>query len=104
MTHLTVSEFNKLRGRLEEMQYPNKIVKESSNILSNFLCNSFSSSIKLSIFLEILKHADIIPLYKKGKKDIKGNYNPVSFLQNLSQIFEKCMFKQMSQTFENIFS
>ena len=54
------------------------------------------------IFPEILKHADITPLYKKGKKDIKGNYRPVSILPNLSKIFEKCMFEQMPQFFENI--
>ena len=56
------------------------------------------------IFPEILKHADITPLYKKGKKDIKGNYRPVSILPNLSKIFEKCMFEQMPQFFENILS
>ena len=54
-------------------------------------------------FPEILKHAGITPLYKKGKKDIKGNYRPVSILPNLSKIFEKRMFEQMSQFFENIF-
>ena len=41
---------------------------------------------------------------KKVKKDTKGNYRPVSILPNLSKIFEKCMFEQMSQFFENIFS
>ena len=58
----------------------------------------------MSTFPEILKHADITPLYKKGKKDIKGNYRPVSILPNLSKIFEKCMFEQMPQFFENILS
>ena len=83
---------------------PIKALKESSYIFSNFLCYSFNNFIKLSTFPEILKHADITPLYKKGKKDIKGNYRPVSILPNLSKIFEKCMFEQMSQFFENIFS
>ena len=83
---------------------PIKVLKENSNIFNNFLCNSFKNSIKLSTFPEILKHADIIPLYKKGKKHMKGNYRPVSILPNLSKIFEKCMFEQMSQFFENIFS
>ena len=55
-------------------------------------------------FPEILKHADITPLYKKGRKDIKENYRPVRILPNLSKIFEKCMFKQISKFFENIFS
>ena len=73
-----------------------KFLKESTNIFSNFLCNGFNNSIKLSTF--------ITPLYKKGRKDIKGNYRPVRVLPNLSKIFEKCMFEQMSQFFENIFS
>ena len=63
------------------------------------LYSSFNNSIKLPTFLEILKHADTTPLYKKGKKYIKGNYKPVSVLPNLSKIFEKCMFEQMSQFF-----
>ena len=52
-----------------------------------------------SIFLQILKHADITPLCKKGKKDIKRNYRPVSIFPNLSKIFEKCMLEQKSQLF-----
>ena len=47
---------------------PIKVLKENNDIFSNFLCNSFNNSIKLSTFPEILKHADIPPLYKKGKK------------------------------------
>ena len=58
----------------------------------------------MSTFPEILKHADINPLYKKGNKDIKGNYRPVSVLPNLSKMLEKCMFEQVTQFFENIFS
>ena len=56
-----------------------------------------------SIFLQILKHADITPLCKKGKKDIKRNYRPVSIFPNLSKIFEKCMLEQKSQLIENKF-
>ena len=47
---------------------PIKVLKEKNNIFSNFLCNSFNSSIKLSTFPEILKHANITRFYKKGKK------------------------------------
>ena len=83
---------------------PIKIVKENIDVFSDFLCSSFNSSIKLSKFPESLKQADITPAYKKGKKDIKANYRPVSILPNLSKVFEKLMFKQMSQFFQNIFS
>ena len=46
-----------------------KVLKENSDIFSNFLCNRFNNSIKLSIFPEILKHADINPLQKKETTD-----------------------------------
>ena len=73
---------------------PIKFLKENSDVFNNFLCCSFNSFIKLLISPEILKHADITPLYKKGKKDIKGNYRPASILLNLSKMSEKCMFEQ----------
>ena len=80
---------------------PIKALKESSYIFSNFLCYSFNNFIKLSTFPEILKHADITPLYQKGKKDIKGNYRPVNVFPNLSKTFEKYIFFK-SHSFENI--
>ena len=80
------------------------VLKENSYVSRNFLCNSFNNSIKLLTFPEILKHADITPLHKKGKKDIKRNYKPVRILPNLLKIFGKCMFEQISKFFENIFS
>ena len=102
---------------VDQKQIEKKILKpgentasQSSNIpikvdiFRTFLCNTFNNSIKLSTFTEILKHADITPFYKKGKKYIKGNYRPESILPILSTIFEKSMFEQMSQIFENIFS
>ena len=83
---------------------PTKIVKENVDIFGSFVCTSFKNTIKLSNFYENLKYADVTPLHKKGKKDLKGNYRPVSILPNLSKIFEKCMFKQITQFFDKIFS
>ena len=80
-----------------------KVVKGNANTFGNFFWNIFNNFVKLSKFLEVLKHVDVTLLYKKVKKDIKGNFRPVSILPNLSKIFKKCMFKQMSQFFENIF-
>ena len=39
-----------------------EVLKENIDIFSNFFCNSFTNSIKLSTFSEISKHADITPL------------------------------------------
>ena len=83
---------------------PIKIVKENFDIFSDFVCTSFNSSIKTTYFPGNLKLADITPASKKSKKDVKGNYRPVSILPILSKIFEKCMFKQLSNFFDNILS
>ena len=55
-------------------------------------------------FLSSLKLADVTPVHKKGRKDMKENFRPISILPILSKNFEKCMFSQMSTFFDNIFS
>ena len=71
-------------------------MKENIGIFSDFLCVSFCSSTKSRKFSKNLKLPDIKPLHKKGKK--------VSILPNLSKICKKCIFTQMLQSFNNIFS
>ena len=83
---------------------PLKIVKEKTDIFSDLLCVSFNSLIKSRKFPRNHKLTDITPLDKKGKKYIKGNYMPVSIFPNFSNIFEKRIFTQMSQFFNNIIS
>ena len=83
---------------------PTKIVIENVYIFGNFICTSYNNTVKSSQIYQNLKLADITPAYKKGKKDMKENYRPVSILPNLSKIFEKLMFKEMSQFFDKIFS
>ena len=75
-----------------------------SFLFAEFLWKSTNSSIKSSTFPPYLKLADVTPLHKKGKKDKKGNYRPVSFLPTLSKCFEKWMFSQKSAYFNEIFS
>ena len=48
--------------------------------------------------------ADVTPLHKKGKKDLKENYRLVSILPVFSKVFERSMFAQMSSFFDNFLS
>ena len=83
---------------------PTKIIKENSDIFGKALCSFINDSIKSFTFPSCLKEADITPIHKKGKKDKKENYRPVSILPVLSKMFERIMFKQMSAFFEDIFN
>ena len=46
-------------------------------------------------FPNCLKLTDITPIHKKGKKDNKENYRPVSILPTLLKIFERILFEQI---------
>ena len=69
-----------------------KIIKLNSDIFSNFIYNSFNYYTDKDEFPNDLKHADIVPIYKKSNKCKKENYGPVSILSNLSKIYEKLMY------------
>ena len=43
-------------------------------------------------FLTIGKKANVIPVHKKGNKQLVSNYRPVSLLPICSKIFEKLIF------------
>ena len=41
------------------------------------------------------KKANITPVFKKGDRNSKDNYRPVSILPNISKIFERFIFRQL---------
>ena len=76
---------------------PTKILKETADIFSDFLFTYYNASVvKSSKFPSILTLADILPVFKKGDKEFKNNHRPVSILSNMSKIFERIIFRQIS--------
>ena len=88
---------------IKHLNIQTKIIKENSDIFSNFICESINP-IKPSIFPSWLKHADVTPLQKQCSKSLKENHRPISILPFLSKVFERSMFKHMSSFFDDIFS
>ena len=80
---------------------PTKIIILNSDIFSNLIYKYFNYCIDKGKFSNDLKHADIVPIYKKNKCE-KENYGPVSILSNLSKIYEKLMYNQIYECFDNI--
>ena len=57
-----------------------KIIKFNSDTFSSLIYQQFNYCIDKGEFPNDLKHADIVPVYKKNKKCKKENYRPASTL------------------------
>ena len=80
----------------QDADVPTKILKENADIFADFLYASFNEFVKKSEFPSVLKQANITPVFKKRERECKNNYRPVSILSNVSKIFERIMFRQIS--------
>ena len=52
----------------------------------------FNNCLRDGVFPNDWKKANVIPVHKKGNKQLVSNYSPVSLLPICSKIFEKLIF------------
>ena len=92
-----LNELRKLNPKeaCQESDIPVKIIKENLDIVSNFVCNNFNSSLFKSNFPSYLKNENITPIFKTTDRVNVENYRPVSILPNLSKVYERCMYIQI---------
>jgi len=64
------------------------------------LTYTFNKSLSQDIFSEQLKYAIVIPLYKKGDRNLQANCRSVSLLTGFSQLFEILIFQRLNQHFQ----
>ena len=98
-----LKEFKSLNSAkaTQEHDIPAKILRENADLFADFLHPAFNDCVKTGKFPPCLKQKSCLtPVFKKGSRNSKDNYRPVSILPNISKIFEKPLFKQMS---DNIF-
>ena len=79
----------------------NIIMKAIINILTKPLTIITNQMLETGVFLDKLKVAKVIPLFKKGDPTLLTNYRPISLLPSLSKIFEKVIYQQLYAYFEN---
>ena len=70
---------------------PSKILKMHSKTLSEPIKTLLNLSIINGNFPELLKKADVCPIFKKNDKTKCENYRPISLLSNLSKLYERTM-------------
>ena len=88
----------------QDADVPIKIIKENADIFADFIHPAINTTINKNEFPSFLKLADVILVFKKGSKNSKHNYRPISILKNISKVHERVMFKQIGDFVENYFS
>ena len=59
------------------------------------LCHIFNQLIYEGSFLELMKRAKVIPLYKGKEMDYMINYRPTSLLIRISKLLEKIIYNRL---------
>ena len=100
VTPVTTEEVGKIMNSLKDSSPGHDEIKIGP-ILSVFssiaepLIYVYNLSLNQGIFPDILKTANVIPLYKKDDPMFFNNYRPVSLLCSLSKVLEKIMYNRV---------
>ena len=65
---------------------------------------NFNGIILKLLFPKQLKFGDIKPAFNKDSQNDKRNYRPVSILSNISNIYERLLYKHLETYFESFLS
>ena len=88
----------------QDSDIPTKVIKDNIDIFTPILLEEFNKSLALAVFPSSIKLANITQLFKKVDRTDKSNYRPISILPNLSKVFEKCIYNQVSVFFDKVLS
>ena len=86
----------------QQEDIPTKITKLNKDLVATIIAENCNSCIDEGEFPSELKPVGIVPIHKKKYKSDKSNYRPVSILSNYSKVYEKLIYDQLYQYFENM--
>ena len=78
---------------------PAKYIKMSGSVIALVLTNIFNACISTGYFPKVLKTAEVVPIFKKGERELCSNYRPISILNPFAKLFEKCLLDQLNNYF-----
>ena len=79
----------------------NTLLKKLVANITKPLCLIFNKSLTEGQFPNLMKPADVVPLYKGKSREYVTNYRPISLLITISKILEKIVYKRTYQHLEN---
>ena len=73
----------------------NVLLKELIDILAPVLTMVFNKSLETGEFPEVMKLAEVVPLFKGKEHYLSNNYRPISLLTTISKILEKIVYQRV---------
>ena len=86
--HLRQLDVNKATG---SDGIPSRLLKEAAEQIAPSLTKLFNKSLQLGVVPSDWKLANLVPVFKKGKREHVENYRPISLLSVISKILERCV-------------
>ena len=71
------------------------LLKQIKTEISPSITLIVNQCLTTGIFPNKLKIAKVVPVFKKGDKDLLNNYRPISMLPSISKIFETVIYNQL---------
>ena len=72
-----------------------KLLRMTSSAIAASLTSLFNASLESGRFPDSLKEANITPVFKRGDKQIVGNYRPISIIPTIAKVFETLVHSQL---------
>ena len=83
---------------------PGKIIRLAHKELSVPFANLINTSLSWNVFPDIMKCAEVSPIFKKDDNLLKGNFRSVSILTSIFKIYENVVNNQLLGHFYEIFN
>ena len=82
-------------ARKLQISVPNKILKDSYQVIAPFLSEIFNCAISTNVFPDDLKIGKVSPIHKSNDRDNLNNYRPISVLPTIARVFERLLYNKM---------
>ena len=101
LTSLKQLDINKTTG---SDGIPVRLLKETADQIPPSLNMLLNISLRLGIFPGDWKLANIVLIFKKGKRDFVENYRPIPLLPVISKVLERCVLAGLRHHISHLIS